>query len=66
MRCKALEREAKKAGAQQKRKDQGIPARSVKSFAKNGSKRRHVGNSEEGLQRQEILQNECAAWISLW
>ena len=58
-RCK---QEAKKAKAQQKRKDQGTSKWSVKSSAKNGSKRRHVGNSEEGLQRQEISHNECAAW----
>ena len=65
-RRKALEREAKKAKVQQKRKDQGTRKQPVKSTAKNGSKRQNVDNGEEGLQRQEISQNKCAACFGLW
>ena len=61
--CKALEREAKKVEAQQKRKDQSTRKRPSKSSTKNCSKRRSV---DEGLQHHEILPNECAACFALW
>jgi len=52
---KALEREAKKVEAQQKRKDQCIRKRLCNSSNKNHSKKQNV---DKGLQHHEISPNE--------